>query len=152
MKRIVCIAAAMLLLTGCMTVHAYINDIDAETVQSISFYELGEYVDVTTEGQGFENRQEPIYTLEQSEHKAFLEELSTIRYEDSVWMIGPSDPSFTYGRLVVRINFTDGGYRLISYAHYGATFDAAGELVTYDHYGCDEETFVRLISRYIAEE
>lgn len=131
-------------------VYKYHDDIDAETVSSIDIYDLRS---TQIHHSGFLETEQPVYTLSEDQVDTFLADLAEIRFEDTIIIVlTPIDPSFNYGDWVVRINYTDGSYSLISSHGYGETFDQNNVKTDSDHYGCDDEEWEDLIRGYIPNE
>jgi hypothetical protein len=141
------ILASTLLLsfTGCITLRTQINDIAEADVASIQIYELLP----DERDSGFHKTIEPAVTLDSSQHGEFLEGLSKLKFSDTFPLLAPSDPSFQYGAYVVRLNFTDGSFRLISDNGYGASYDAQGNYASSDHYGCDDDDWYAFLKPYL---
>ena len=137
-------------LTGCIVIpfHDYYDDIDPETVASIQVYNLrnaDKYSDI------FLQTETPLHTLHPTEHAAFLDDLAQIRFTHHVLIVlAAVDPSFRYGDLTVRINFTDGSFRLISDCHYAEAFDKDGNVIDRNRYGCDEAEWMCLVQKYLS--
>ena len=136
-------------LTGCVTFRDHIDNIDDENVSSIEIYDLRES---QFSESGFYENVDSVYTLDETIHSDFLDDLAKIQFSDTLILFAASDPSFYYGDWVVRINFTDGSYRFVSCGGYGETFDKDGNGIDSDHYGCDDEVWEHLIASYIPEE
>ncbi len=132
-------------ITGCVTLQMQIDDVTEANVASIQIYRLLPDDRVS----GFHETSEPIVTLDPSRHGEFLEGLAKLKFSDTIPLFMASDPSFSYGAYVVRLNFTDGSFRLISDSGYGETFNAQGECVSADHYYCDSEKWEALLNPYL---
>lgn len=144
------LAALTILLTGCVTLRNHFDDIDPDEVSSIDIYDLRE---TSGDESGFYEDVVPVYTLEETIHSDFLDSLAEIEFTDTLILLPVAvDPSFYYGDWVVRINFSDNSYRLISSQGYGESFDADGKKTDSDHYGCDDEVWEQFISQYLPEE
>ena len=128
------------------------NEIEPEKVSSVDIYDISSY-EHKFSGSSFLNDDiEPVYALPDDEIESFLSDLSGIIFKKThiVFVLGAVDPSFHYGDYVVRINFSDGGFRLISDGGYNEVFDADGEFTTCDHNRCDHEeweAFIKNICR-----
>lgn len=150
-KRIVFAVLALVLLTalsGCIMIPVSKHyDIPREEVASIQFYDLRS--EETIRSYNFEKNYEPSYTLPEKDIEPFLEDFSKLKFSRLILIVLASvDPSFDYGNLVVRINFSNGRFALYSYHEYGQTFDAEGECISTSHYGCEEEDLENLIGKY----
>lgn len=154
MKRYKRLALAMLalallvVLSGCIIipVSKYYR-ISPEEVTSVQFYDLRN--EETVISYHFEKNYDPAYTLPEKDIEAFLSDFSELRFSKTILIVPAAvDPSFSYGNLVVRINFSDGKYTLYSSAGFGETFDAKGECISTSHYGCDEEDLESLVNKY----
>lgn len=144
--------ALVLSLSGCIVIpkETY-YDLDPEEVESIWFYELKEpiYHDHSGSFEG-ESSPEPVFILPQNRNKAFLKDFADLRFTDVILItVAAVDPSFSYGNLVVRINFTNGRYTCYSCLGYGATYDADGSILSITHYSCEEEDLAKLIKKYM---
>lgn len=147
---ILLLVAMPVLFTGCITLRFHYDDINADQISSIAIYDLRESSDF---GSGFYENTEPVYTLEEAQKEPFLEALAKIEFKDTLVLLPvPFDPSFDYGKWVVRINYTDGSYQLISCGGYGETFDANGETTDGNHYGCDDVVWEEFICDYVPAE
>ena len=150
-KRIVLVAMAFVLLfslSGCIMIPVTKHyNIPADEVKSICFYDLHGEDGVSYSK--LDERYEPVYTLPQKEHKAFLKDFSKIKYSRTLIItIAAVDPGFSIGDWVIRVDFTNGQYSFYSYAGYGETYDAEGTTVSSNHFGCDEQQFKGLIQNY----
>lgn len=144
--------ALVLSLSGCIVIpkETY-YDLDPEEVESVWFYELKEpiYHDHSGSFEG-ESSPEPVFILPQNRNKAFLKDFADLRFTDVILItVAAVDPSFSYGNLVVRINFTNGRYTCYSCLGYGATYDADGSILSITHYSCEEEDLAKLIKKYM---
>ena len=116
-------------LNGCVIIPRHMNydDINREQVSSVDIYDLykseSNYSDFLT-------TETPVYTLTNDQLDSFLSDLADIRFTDYIIIVlAAVDPSFSYGDWVVRINYTDGSYSLISCDGYGETYDANNQVV-----------------------
>ena len=125
-----------------------INDISEADLSSIQIYKISDPEDRVS---GFHETIDPIATLDPSRHSEFLDGLAKLKFSDTIILLAASDPSFNYGAYVVRLNFTDGSFRLISDSGYGETYDANGEYLTSDHYNCDDEDWMALLTPYLPD-
>ena len=90
------------------------------------------------------------YQIDTAENKAFLKDFADLRFTDVILItVAAVDPSFSYGNLVVRINFTNGRYTCYSCLGYGATYDADGSILSITHYSCEEQDLAKLIKKYM---
>lgn len=131
--------------TGCITRRTQVNDVAEADVASIQIYGLLP----EERNKGFHETIEPTVTLDSSQHGEFLEGLSKLKFSDTFPLLAPSDPSFQYGAYVVRLNFTDGSFRLISSQGYWEAYDAQGNYVSKDHYGCDDDDWYAFLKPYL---
>ncbi len=143
---IVLLLGVLFSLSGCivLTFDKHYDDIEKEQLTSVQFYDL----------RGDENFSNALlYTLPEDQTDAFLEELAEIRFEETmVIVLAAVDPSFEWGNYVLRLNYTDGTYALISSEGYGETCDANGEVIDINHYGCNEKEWNSLIKKYIPDK
>lgn len=149
-KILLCALALVLLaaLSGCVVIPlAEYYDIPETDVDSVQFYDLRK--EETVESRNFHIRYEPAYDLPYRDLEAFLYDFSKLKFSRTLVIVPASvDPSFSYGKLVVRINFVDGSYRLYSSAGYGQTFSEKNICTSTNHYSCDEEDLEALINKY----
>lgn len=137
----------MATLSGCMVIPlAKYYNIPTEDVESVQFYDLREE---TIYSHDFTQRHSPSYTLPEQDIPSFLYHFSKVKFSKIILIIPAAvDPSFHYGELVVRINFSDGKFTLYSCNGYGQTFDAKGKSISTTHYSCKEKDLLELISLY----
>ena len=92
----------------------------------------------------------PLYTVADEQVDDFLKDLSKIQFTDHI-IIGllAVDPSFYYGDWVVRLNYTDGTWTLLSSDGYSETFDKAGKYISSNHFGCDPDKWERFVTAYL---
>lgn len=135
-------------LCSCVYSQYDFEDIVEEDVQFIQFYDIS----------GEESRDsetvlstEPFYTLPVEKHAEFFKELRKIEFGDGFPLFAPSDPSFSYGEYVVRINFKDGSYKLLSCGGYNELFDIHGKRMAGDHYSCDNTEWNDFIYSFVGE-
>ena len=122
--------------------------IDPEKVASVEIYDMRNKNQYNSDGKFFAETETPVCSVEKVAD--FLSDLSNITFTDSIIIvIAAIDPSFKYGDWVVRINYSDGIYSLISNAGYSQTFDANGEQIDSNHYGCESAEWNELISKYV---
>ena len=153
MKKIIAIILVLLsvtLLCSCITFRMRINDIDPVDVVSIELYHIADPEDFASWAKFYE-KYDPVYTLTEYERECFLEDLGKIEFSDTIILFAASDPSFSYGEWVARVNMTNGNSRFISCRGHGETIDKDGNFVEYDHYGCDDDEWNELIEKYLPE-
>lgn len=138
-------------LTSCIVIPRYkYYKIDSETVSSIEIYDLR---NSDTHYSGFLETETPVYAIEQEQIADFLKDLSDIRFSDSIIItIAAIDPSFVYDDWVVRINYSNGTYALISCDGYGQTYDENDEAIDGNHFGCDDDEWKQFISKYVPKD
>lgn len=91
--------------------------------------------------------------MEEDQIEDFLNDFAQLEFTDYIIItIAAVDPSFNYGKWVVRINFTDGSYVMHSCGGYQESFNSSGELVESNHYECELEDLEELIGKYYAFE
>jgi hypothetical protein len=140
------LASALLFsFTGCITLRTQINDIAEADVASIQIYELLP----DERDSGFHKTIEPTVTLDSSQHGEFLEGLSKLKFSDTIPLFMPTTPDFRFGTYVVRLNFTDGSFRLISDAGYWEAYDTQGNYVSKDHYYGDDDDWYAFLKPYL---
>lgn len=155
MKRIFMLALITVLLictlSACIMIPRRKNfEIDPETVASVEFYDLREYKG--PEESAFLKTEVPVYTLPTGSTAAFLSDLGDIRFSDTIIItIAAIDPSFRYGEWVVRINYTDGSFQLLSDGGYGESFDANGERTSSHHFSPKDERWSALMEKYLPQ-
>lgn len=136
-------------LCGCARFRYDFKDLEQGNIRRIEFYNLS--------GAEYRNSQailetEPYYILPEEDKERFLEQLKQIKFEDVIPLFMASDPSFDYGFYVVRFQFEDGSYKLLSSGGYNEMFDSEGKRIDSDHYGCDDEQWIRLIHSFAGED
>lgn len=138
-------------LTSCIMIPTYkYYEIDPEKVSSIEIYDLR---NSDTHYSDFLETEIPAYAIEKEQTINFLSDLSDIRFSDTIIItIAAVDPSFSYDDWVVRINYTDGSYSLISCDGYGETYDANDQVIEANHFGCDDEEWKQFISTYVPKD
>lgn len=143
---ILCLAL-LVSLTSCVVIPLHKTyDIDVDTVLSIEIHDLGE------RSSAF-HLDTPSHTVENDQLADFLSDLSEIQFSDTIIItIAAIDPSFDFGRWVVRIHCIDGSYMLISDGGYGETRDANGERIASNHYSCDTDEWEQFLSKYLPQE
>ena len=153
-KRLFAIILTVVLissLTGCIIVpdYEYYDKIDIKKVSSIDVHIL----------QNIESRHTSsivddtlLYSLKEEQFSDFINDLSEIRFtQHYIIFPAPFDPSFNYGKLVVKITYLNGNYMFISNAGYGQTFNSAGEQIDNNHYSCDDNDWESLIRKYLPD-
>ena len=157
MKRLRILLSVMLILsifcslTGCFVIPLYNNyQISSDSVSSIEVYDLRNNDSYFEE---FLKTESPVYTIPKDQVDDFLNDLSLIRFCDTVFItIAAVDPGFYYGSWVVRVNYNDTSYRLISDDHYSTHFDKNDELISSNHYGCDAVEWKDLLAKYVPKD
>ncbi len=140
--------ASLLSLCGCFYFRYDQEDLVPEDVRSIQFYDICEAEEHNSEAVLSE---EPFYTLPTEQHEAFLKELRKLRFQDVLILFAASDPSFSYGDYVLRIDYHDGTFKLLSCGGYNETFDKNGKQTGGDHYACDAVQWNDLIYSFAGE-
>lgn len=138
-------------LTSCIIIprHKY-YDIDFEKVSSIEIYDLRSS---ETHYSDFIKSETPVYTIEEDKMADFLSDLSNIRFSDTIIItIAAIDPSFCYDDWVVRINYNDGSYFLISCDGYGENYDENDKVTGTNHFSCEDDEWKEFIARYVPED
>lgn len=156
MKLIRVLTAATLLLSLTLTLSGCIvipiskrYSIEQDTVDSIDIYDLRS---CENRDHGTWETLSPCYTLSDNQLESFLNDLSDIRFEDTIIIaLAAVDPSFSYGEWVVQIHYTDGTYELISSGGFGGTYSSDHERIDSHHFGCDEDEWSQFILKYIPE-
>ena len=140
------------MLTGCwsMPKEMYYSDFDREQIVSIDVYDCSEEVNhhqpVNTRTLLDRN---PLFSLDDSQIDPFLQDLSEIRfYDEGGLLIGAVDPSFNFGKWVVKIGFTDGSYWYLSDRSYCAKENSDGS-GSAQHLHPDSEEWEALIKQYM---
>ena len=67
-------------------------------------------------------------------------------------MLAAVDPSFHYGDWVVRLNYTDNYYELISSGGYGEIYDNNDEVVDTNHYGCEDDEWESFVTQFLPDD
>ena len=127
----------------------YYDDFDVVSIASVEFYDLRQaenhYV-------GFLDTETPNYTLPEEQKEEFFEDLAKINFKDYIIIVlAAIDPSFYFGDWVVRINYTDGSFTLLSNGGYNVSYDPSGEHVDANHWSCDDEEWYAFIYKYIPQ-
>lgn len=137
------LSALLISLSSCVIIPRYKTyDIDAETVSSAEIHQLG------TEDY-FPGEETLVQTVEGDQLEDFLSDLSDIRFSDIIIFPMAMDPGFDFGNWVVRINYTDGSYALISDGGYGETYDGNDSRTDLNHYDCDSDKWNAFINNYL---
>ncbi len=140
------------LFSGCVVIpmHKQYNDINVNSVASVEIYDLRKSV---TNYNTFLKTESPVYTINDDQTENFFDDLGDIRFTDHIIIVlAAVDPSFHYGDWVVRINYNDGTFCLISCAGYGETYNSNNEVIDSNHYSCDDEEWEQFIKKYIPQE
>ena len=136
-------------LTSCIVTYKY-YDIDSEDVLSVGIYDLR---DSETHYNDFLESETPVYTIEKEQMADFLNDLSDIRFSDTIIItLAAVDPSFYYGEWVVRINYTDGSYSLISCGGYGESYDINNKVTDSNHFSCEDDEWEQFIGKYVPKD
>ena len=146
------VLAMVISLTGCIVIpiHKRYDDIDREQVASVDVYDLR---NSESHYSNFLETETAVYTLSEDQLDGFFSDLANIRFTDNLIItIAAVDPSFYYGDWVVRINYADGSYSLISCSGYGETYDANGQVIDSNHFGCDDDEWEQLVGKYVPED
>ena len=154
MKKLISLILALFItvsLCACVTFRMKINDIEPGDVVSIEIYRITD-PENRSWWKKFYEIYDPVYTLAEYEKKPFLEDLGKIQFGDTIILIAATDPGFSYGEWVARVNMTNGNSRFISCGGHGETIDKDGNFVESDHYGCDDEEWNELISKYLPKD
>ncbi len=135
-------------LVGCIIIpqYTYYDDIDREQVSSVDIYDLrnGDH------SARFLETEVSVYTLTEYQLDSFFSDLADIRFANHIVIVlAAVDPSFYYDDWVVRINYTDGSYCLISCGGYGETYDANHQVIDSNHYSCDDEEWNQFIGKHV---
>ena len=153
-KRLVVLLLTVAILsffTSCIWIPRKTNyDINEDALSSVEIYCLDNN---SSHYDDFVETEQPIYTLKEDQIDGFIDELENIRFDDSIFIVlAAMDPSFYYGEWVVRINYDDGSYDLISCDGYGATYDENGLIVSTNHYSYDDEKWEEFVKSYLPAE
>ncbi len=154
--RLFILTLIIFLLTGCLISHKtkYHDDISTENVTRIEIYDCRAEVDSYDPAtKGFHKDKDPVCALVNDDIASFLEDFGKVKFEDKVYFIlAPQDPSFHFGKWVVRILFTDGTSSFYSSYGYNLTLDSDDNFVTGNHYCCDDAEWEALIAKYYSWE
>ena len=131
----------------------YYTDIDKEDVVSIEIFDCIIEVDsYQSVGIATLKEKEPIYSLADAQIEPFLKDLSEIRFfSEGGLAIGAVDPSFNFGRRVVKISYQNGDCLYLSDRMYCAMDSVDDKDYSY-HCKPDEEEWESLINKYITEQ
>ena len=144
------IFSLLLTFAGCISWSKKYDDIVPEDISSVEFYDL---CDSDQRGSGFHKAITPVYSLPDEQLDNFLNALSTIRFTDGIILLPVAwDPSFDYGKWVVRLNYADGAYTFLSDHGFGESYDANNNLISSNHYGCDSDEWSALIIQFLPED
>ncbi|MPM90422.1 hypothetical protein SDC9_137543 [bioreactor metagenome] len=137
--------------SSCIIIPVYKNyKINREDLSSVDIYDMR---NCENNYNDFFVAETPVYTLTDDQLDDFLSDLADIRFSDHIIIVlAAVDPSFSYSNWVIRLNYTDGTYTLISSGGYGETYDAKGDLIKTNHFGCDDDEWRQFISRYLPSE
>lgn len=143
--------AILLSITGCVIIPLHKNyNLDSEEVASVEIYDLR---NSETHYSNFLEAESPVYTVKKDKTADFLSDLSEIDFSDALIItIAAVDPSFEYGDWVVRINYADESFSLISCNGYGESYDSNGETADDNHFGCDNDEWNQFIGKYVPED
>ena len=144
----VLILSLLLSLTGCIVIPQFKKyDINKADLSSVQIYDLR---DCETHYSDFTEYDPPLYAVADEQVEDFLKDFSKIQFTDYI-IIGllAVDPGFDYGDWVVRLNYTDGTWTLLSSSGYSETFDKAGKYVTSNHFGCDPNEWEKFVTAYL---
>ena len=153
MKRVaICLLllALVSVLTGCVIipVEEHYDVPKKEQVHSVEIYDLREVSAEMRLPEGLT----PVYTLQKSQLESFWKDLKEISFTDHIIIVlAAVDPSFSFGDWVVRINYRDGNYTLLSSAGYNVTFNAQGKQEDRNHWSCDDEEWEQFVLKYLPE-
>ena len=141
----------LLSLTGCIVIPLHGKyDIDKTDLSSVQIYDLR---NCETHEYDFMEYDPPLYTVADEQVDDFLKDLSKIRFTDHIIIaLMAIDPSFYYGDWVVRLNYTNGTWALLSSDGYSETFDKAGRYISSNHFGCDPKEWEKFVTAYLPAE
>ena len=132
--------------SSCVIIPIYKTyDIDAETVSSAEIHQLDKE-------NYFPGEETLVRTVEGDQLEDFLSDLSDIRFSTIIVFPASMDPSFNFGNWVVRINYTNGSYALISDGGYGEAYDENDSRTDLNHYGCDSDKWNAFINNYLPKK
>lgn len=149
---LIIIISILLSLSGCVIipVHKYYDDIETDKVASIDIYDLRNCEAFSS---GFLETEVPVYTLNEEQIEDFWEDLAEIRFTDYIIIaLAAVDPSFHYGDWVVRLNYTNNYYELISSGGYGEIYDNNDEVVDTNHYGCEDDEWESFVTQFLPDD
>lgn len=141
----------VIFLSGCIMIPRYKHyDIDLENTSTIEIYDLRNN---ESHDSDFLETEAPVYIIEKEQMEDFLNDLCDIQFTDIIIItIAAIDPSFYYDDWVVRINYTNGSYSLISCGGYGETYNENNQVTNKNHYSCDEDEWEEFIGKYVPED
>ena len=148
---ILLLVSILISFSSCVWIPRYTKyHIDNDSLTSVDIYDLRKS---TTNDSRFLKLETPVYTLTEEQIPDFVEDLESLWFDDSIFLVlAAMDPSFHYGDWVVRLNYNNGSYTLISSGGYGETYNAAGEVIDSNHYSYDDEKWEKFVLRYLPEE
>ena len=146
----VLLAAQLAVLSSCIWVPKYASyDIAEEKLASVDIYDLR---DCSSRADFYESEFSD-YTLKAEQIDGFVAALESLRFDDSTFFVlAATDPNFTYGDWVVRLNYTDGTYTLISSDGFGATYDQDYNVIDSNHYSYDDKKWEQFVCQYLPTE
>ena len=87
--------------------------------------------------------------LQPSQYAAFQRDLEALPFEDQFLLIpGAVDPSFDFGEYVVRIDYKDGSYELISDCGFQILYSQEAEYGRSAHYSISDMAWYTFLSSY----
>ncbi len=157
MKRIRYILAALLpfilicLFCSCIIIPlTKYYDLDTASVSSVEIYDLRQ---ARSHYSDFLDSETPAYTIPEEQTEEFFEDLSKIRFTDHIIIVlAAIDPSFVFDDWVVRINYTDGSFDLLSCDGYNEAYDSDGNFSDSNHFSCDNDEWHAVIFKYLPRE
>ncbi len=132
----------LLSLVGCRTTVYDFDDFRDDDVVSIEFYDLR-----NSESSYTIDGLEPFFTVPAAEQAAFLSDLRELHFADTVVFLIAMDPSFSFDDYVVRIELSDGSYKLMSSGGYNRDVAADGT-ITENHFFCADGDWNDLLFAY----
>ena len=148
LKRFIVLAVAFALLcslTGCFYVvfdRYYELAQDTDQITSIGIYEhTGDNKLSDT----------ALASLDSAEFEGFVTALEKLPFKNAmVISLAASDPSFYFGKYVVKITYSNGAYELISDSDYQEYYDSNG-VMDYHHYALSSDKWEKFLSTYMDE-
>ena len=118
MKRFLTLLTSILIalcLASCATIHNRANPSqDPENVQAIEIYYSDEFYSERNIS-SFRKENEPITVLNPEEHAAFLDTLTSLKFEKQIVLLPiPMDGGYDYGGYIVAVVYTDGAYDIVA--------------------------------------